>query len=176
MALLLHDIALVAFAVLMAAAAVEDFRRLIIPNALSLGLGLMWPLYLVAAPSLTGALAAVGCALAVFVVGALCFSRGYIGGGDVKLLSVATLWAGPAATPALLAVTGLLGGVLALILLTPPGLQMWLAARAMLAPGKARSAAGEAGKDAVAPSPLQVPYGIAIAAAALIITLPPNFS
>ena len=57
---------------------------------------MLWPLYFAAAPSLAAALAAIGCALAVFIVGALLFARGYLGGGDVKLLTAATLWAGPA--------------------------------------------------------------------------------
>ena len=96
----------------MATAAFEDLRRLIIPNGLILGLCALWPVHVATAPALT--LAAAGtaslCAAAVFIVGALLFSRGLIGGGDVKLLAAATLWAGPAATVSLLVVTSLLGG------------------------------------------------------------------
>src|SRR5262245_28690788 len=80
----LHRAALLVFAGLMVIAAFEDFRRLIIPNWLTLALALLWPIYLLAASSLSGALGAIGCALAVFAVGALCFARGYVGGGDVK--------------------------------------------------------------------------------------------
>src|SRR5437899_4718716 len=111
-----EGIALTAFAVVMAAAAFEDFRRLVIPNLLPIVLCVLWPVYFAAAPSLYGALAAIGCAAAVFLVGAVMFARGYLGGGDVKLLSAATLWAGPADTPALLVLTGVLGGALALFL------------------------------------------------------------
>src|SRR5436309_15928752 len=117
-----HSILLTVFAVLMAAAAIEDFRRLTIPNLLPAALCLLWPAYAFAtAPSLYGALAAAGCALAVFLVGAVFFARGWLGGGDVKLLAAATLWAGPAGTPQLLVATGLLGGVMTLFLLMPPG-------------------------------------------------------
>ena len=116
----------------MAAAAFEDFRRLIIPNLLPIMLCALWPLYFAAAPSLYGALAAIGCAAAVFVVGAVLFARGYLGGGDVKLLSAATLWAGPAGTLQLLMLTGVLGGLLALFLLMPFGMQIAVAARNML--------------------------------------------
>jgi prepilin peptidase CpaA len=147
------------FTGLMAAAAVEDIRRLVIPNAVVAGLCLLWPLHLAAAPSFTiaGSLGAAGCAAAVFLVGALLFSRGLIGGGDVKLLAAATLWAGPASTPALLVVTGVLGGLLTLVLL--------FSARLRAAISWARAAAA---------SSLPVPYGAAIAAAAVIVTLPPN--
>jgi prepilin peptidase CpaA len=81
------------FTGLMAAAAVEDIRRLVIPNAVVAGLCVLWPLHLATAPSFTivGSLCAAGCAAAVFLVGALLFSRGLIGGGDVKLLAAATL-------------------------------------------------------------------------------------
>ena len=158
----LHLIPLAGFTGLMATAAYEDLRRLVIPNRLVLALCLLWPFHLALAPKLglaTGGLAA-GCAAAVFIVGALLFARGLIGGGDVKLLTVATLWAGPAATPALLVWTGLLGGLLSLLLLTP---------LRMVVPGPAGAAADQA-------QPIAVPYGVAIAAAAIIVTLPSNFS
>jgi prepilin peptidase CpaA len=165
----LHLAALAAFAGLMIVAAVEDFRRLIIPNPLTLALLVLWPPYLAGAFSFAGALGALGCAAIVFVVGALCFARGYVGGGDVKLLSAATLWVGPAQTPALLLVTGLVGGALALFLLMPLGAQTAQFGRGLLARmfggGTAMTLAG----------PVQVPYGVAIAAGALIVTLPPHF-
>jgi prepilin peptidase CpaA len=167
--LALHLVPLAGFTGLMAVAAVEDLRRLVIPNALILALCVLWPLHLALAPNLTlatGGLAA-GCAAAVFVVGAVLFSRGLVGGGDVKLLTAATLWAGPAATPALLVWTGLLGGLLSLALLTPFGSQ--IAAARPVAPGSSGAAANEA-------HPVAVPYGVAIATAAILVTIPPNFS
>src|SRR5260370_20089393 len=131
----LHAVLLTVFAVLMVAAAVEDFRRLTIPNLVPAALCLLWPAYFAAtAPSLYGALAAIGCALAVFLVGAALFARGWLGGGDVKLLAAATLWAGPAGTPSLLILTGMLGGAPALFLLLPVGGQMAAAARALPGP------------------------------------------
>ena len=158
----IHLVPVAGFTGLMAVAAFEDLRRLVIPNRLTLALCVLWPFYLAIAPNLglaAGVLAA-GCAAAVFVVGALLFARGLIGGGDVKLLAVATLWAGPAATPALLVWTGLLGGLLSLALLTP---------LRMVLPGPAGVAADDA-------HPIAVPYGVAIATAAIIVTIPPNFS
>jgi len=161
----LHAITLTVFAVVMAAAAFEDFRRLIIPNLLPITLCVMWPLYFATAPSLVGGLAALGCAVAVFLVGAVLFARGYLGGGDVKLLAAATLWAGPADTPALLVLTGVLGGALAVFLLMPFGAQLAAAGRALLTPSSASS-------PEHAPA-TAVPYGVAIAGAALIVTFSP---
>ena len=164
----LHPQAIVvtAFGVVMVAAAVEDFRRLVIPNVLPIILCALWPLSFAAAPSLYGALAAIGCAAAVFLVGAILFARGYIGGGDVKLLSAATLWAGPAGTPALLTLTAVLGGALALFLLMPFGMQIAVAARGMLGQPSVATERGLA---------MPVPYGVAIAGAALIVILHPYF-
>jgi prepilin peptidase CpaA len=160
-------IVLTAFGVVMAAAAFEDFRRLIIPNLLPILLCALWPLYFAAAaPSLYGALTAIGCAAAVFLVGAVLFARGYLGGGDVKLLSAATLWAGPSGTPELLMLTGVLGGALALFLLMPFGTQIAASVRGMMG-----QPAIETGRGLAMP----VPYGVAIASAALIVILHPYF-
>jgi prepilin peptidase CpaA len=152
---------LAGFTGLMVVAAVEDFRRLVIPNAIVAGLCVLWPLHLATAPSVTlaGSFGAAGCAVAVFLAGALLFSRGLIGGGDVKLLAAATLWVGPASTPALLIATALVGGSLSLVLL--------FSATMRAATGWAKAAAA---------SSMPVPYGVAIAAAAVIVTLPPHLS
>lgn len=144
---------------LMAAAAFEDLRRLVIPNAIVVGLCILWPLHLAAGPGFTlaGGLSAAGCAMAVFLSGALLFSRGLLGGGDVKLLAAAALWAGPASTPMLLIITAVLGGLLTLVLLS--------SATVRTAFSWARTAAVRS---------VPVPYGVAIAAAAVIVTISPN--
>ena len=174
MSVALHLVPLAGFAGLMATAAFEDLRRLVIPNRLVLGLCLLWPFHVAIAP--TPSLAAAGgaalCAAAVFATGALFFARGLIGGGDVKLLAAATLWAGPGATPALLVATGLLGGLLSLLLLTPMG-GLIAAVRPTLPDPAGAAVPGAALSGA---TPVLVPYGVAIAAAALIVTIPPNFN
>jgi prepilin peptidase CpaA len=152
-------IALPVFAAVMAIAAYEDFRRLVIPNLLPAILCVAWPVHFAAAPSLFGAMTAVGCALAVFIVGAALFARGFLGGGDVKLLTAATC------TPSLLVLTGILGGVLTLFLLLPFGAQLAAAGRALLGPA-AIAAEHDTAKT--------VPYGVAIAGAALIVVLSPH--
>jgi prepilin peptidase CpaA len=158
-------IALPVFAAVMAIAAYEDFRRLVIPNLLPAVLCVAWPVHFAAVPSLFGAMTAVGCALAVFIVGAALFARGFLGGGDVKLLTAATLWCGAAGTPSLLVLTGILGGVLTLFLLLPFGAQLAAAGRALLGPA-AIATEHDTGKS--------VPYGVAIAGAALIVVLSPH--
>jgi prepilin peptidase CpaA len=158
-----HNLVLVAFILLMATAAFEDFRRFIIPNPLTVGLCVLWPLYFATAPSLAAGLAAIACGFAVFLVGALLFARGYVGGGDVKLLSAAALWAGPAGVANLLLLTGILGGVLALFLLVPAGSRIAAAIRRALGQTTAEAAA-----------PRYVPYGVPIAIAAVIVVLSPN--
>jgi prepilin peptidase CpaA len=92
------DLAPVAGSVaLMATAAVEDIRRLAIPNGVIVGLCLLWPFHLATASNvtMTAGMASIGGAVCVFFAGAQLFSRGLIGGGDVKLLAAATLWTGP---------------------------------------------------------------------------------
>jgi prepilin peptidase CpaA len=155
----------IGFAVLMALAAVEDFRRLVIPNRLVLGLLSLWPIHQAAAPAVArfAALESVGGALLVFTCGALLFSRGWIGGGDVKLLTAAALWAGIARLSTLLLLTGLLGGALALFCLTPVGARV--GTRTVEAPPGGISAGTRL-----------VPYGAAIAGAALITVLPSQWS
>jgi prepilin peptidase CpaA len=162
----LHYLALGGFVVLMAIAAFEDFRRFTIPNWLTLGLCALWPLSLLAAPSVSGTVGDLACGLIVFAIGALLFARGYLGGGDVKLLAAAALWSGPPLLPSLLILTGLLGGVLALIMVSPIG--------AILVSGTRARLGFTATPGAVASTP--VAYGIAIAAASLIVILPPQFN
>jgi prepilin peptidase CpaA len=158
-------IALPVFAAVMAIASYEEFRRLVIPILLPAVLCVAWPVHFAAGPSLFGALTPIGCALAVFIVGAALFARGFLGGGDVKLLTAATLWCGAAGTPSLLVLTGILGGVLTLFLLLPFGAQLAAAGRALLGPA-AIATEHDTTKS--------VPYGVAIAGAALIVVLSPH--
>ena len=108
-------ISLPVFAVVMAVAAFEDFRRLVIPNLLPVILCVAWPLHFAAAPSLVGAFGAIGCALAVFIVGAALFARGFLGGGDVKLLTSLGAVLGFKGELGVLFYVAILGGVFALV-------------------------------------------------------------
>lgn len=111
----------VALAVLVAAligAAVSDVRRYLIPNRYPVAIVLAYFLYATTQPldqGLWGLAAGAG----AFVVCAILFAAGVIGGGDAKLLAATTLWAGPSLTPLFLIYTVLAGGLLALAWLTP---------------------------------------------------------
>jgi len=172
--MILQILALSLFTAVMAVAAFEDVRWLTIPNLLPLLLCAAWPFYVAAAPvpggTLGAALGAAGCALAVFLGGAVLFARGWLGGGDVKLLSAATLWAGAPQALGLLVVTGLLGGALALILLSPLG-KFASAARRLLGPRDTPPSHPGAPEPAV-----PVPYGVAIAGAGVIVVVSPHIA
>jgi len=108
---------LIALAGLLIAAAWQDLRTLHIGNALSAAvaalfgvwsvIGMMSDTYTVVAFGLS-----VACAASLFVLGAVAFAAGVLGGGDVKLLAAVGLFAGPALIVDLLLVTALSGGLL----------------------------------------------------------------
>lgn len=103
-----------ASAVLLLLATATDvvFRR--VPNKVSAmltvcGLGLR-----LTSGSLVSGLVA---AAVVFALAAFCWRRGWLGGGDVKLLAAATLTLPPLLTPTFVLAVALAGGVLALVYL-----------------------------------------------------------
>jgi prepilin peptidase CpaA len=144
----LHVVPLLAVAALLIAAAVSDMRRLWIPDRYWIGIAAAYAVAALAQPW-QAALGAVVTAVAVFVGGALLFARGWIGGGDVKLLSSLALWAGPDALASLLFDTALAGAALAL---------------AMLLVLRRRTPADF---DVHQPLRQPMPFGVAIAAAGL---------
>lgn len=113
---------------LFAWAALSDGMRFRIPNAASLGIALLYPAHVLASPvpvDWPGALIVAGI---LFAVGLVLFVRGMVGGGDVKLLSAAALWAGPHLILQLLIVMGLTGGLLSMIVWLLQYLQRFRAA------------------------------------------------
>ncbi|HVJ52023.1 MAG TPA: prepilin peptidase [Aliidongia sp.] len=154
------DLAAIAgFTGLLLAAGWSDLRRLLIPNSLSLAILVLWPVHAVSASASIDPLGALSMALLVFALGFALFACGLMGGGDVKLLAVTSLWAGPALLPELLIFTTLCGGLIAIVLLSPPG--AWFEARVQEAGGLAHL------RVDVAPGARRrhrpMPYGVAIA-------------
>ena len=141
-------------------AAISDARTLRIPNILSASIALLFAAH--AAIDMTGGaiLAALGLAAATFILGFLAYYRGKLGGGDVKLLTVCMAWAGPDKAVEFLIVTGLAGGVLALALLSLPSLRS--------TGGLQRHWPKSATTSAAATS-APMPYGVAIAAGAIVV-------
>jgi len=112
---------------------------------------------LVSGMSLETVAVQIGIGLAVLVLGFCLFSFGYVGGGDAKLLAGTALWFGWSEIVPFVIITTLCGGVLAIGLLS--------ARRVPLPAGLARlpwlARLHDASEGA--------PYGIAIAAGALIV-------
>ena len=143
-----HRLAPWAFAVLLIGAAWSDARSYLIPDRYSLVIALLHPAYALTGsdPSLIVGATAVG--TGVLLIAAGLFAGGLMGGGDVKLLSAAALWAGPAQVVPFLLVVAMAGGLLSLLVL--------LRVRAAAIAGRP-----------VAAQRRCVPYGLAIAAGGL---------
>jgi prepilin peptidase CpaA len=170
-----HNTTLCLLLVLTAAAAVHDVRTGLIPNRLVLaGLVLAACLRLLVEPALHGGpvLAALGSAalgaFACAVVPLLLYAAKGLGGGDVKLLIVLGFAAGPLAGVELQLYAFMLGSLGAFAWLAYRGvlLQTLLSSAALLVPGF-----GRRGRAAAEPARLQVRFGPAIFAGALVSAL-----
>jgi len=119
---LLQTGCLAAFAILLIAAGWQDLRTLRIANRLSLATVAAFAVWAAAGLAL-GRLSAATLgitilySLAVFAIGATGFAAGILGGGDVKLLAAASLFAGSAHLIDFFVVTALVGGALGLAVL-----------------------------------------------------------
>lgn len=108
---LCRDALLVAACAVLAAAALRDVAVRTIPNTTCLALvGLALALRIAGGTWLVSVLAAS----AVFAIAVACWTRGWLGGGDVKLLAGAALLVSPPQVPTLLAAVALAGGVMSL--------------------------------------------------------------
>jgi len=116
---LFTDLLCAALAVMLLWAAVVDIRTRTIANGLNLTIALMAPLFWWAAgvDLWPDAAIRVGVAAAVFLLLALAFYAGAMGGGDVKLAAALALWFSPASTLKLLVLMSLAGGLLTLIVM-----------------------------------------------------------
>ncbi|MEN2785834.1 prepilin peptidase [Sphingomonas qilianensis] len=130
--------------VLLLSAAVEDARSRQIANGKNAAIALLAPLWWWAQglqlwPDIALQIAV---ALIVFALFCFAFARGWMGGGDVKMIGAVALWCVDwGALAWLLILMSLIGGVLTLVLV----IDQW----------RRRSTA-----------PIEVPYGVAIAVAA----------
>lgn len=152
-------LSLIVFPALVIWAGIKDGTNYTIPNWISATLALAYvPIAVLVGMGLGQIGLSILVTLAVLIIGIVCFALRWIGGGDAKLLAACALWLGPSSLPMFLLTTALLGGGLALGLLALRNpLLVPLVQR--LPPWTARL---------VTPSE-DVPYGVAIAAAALII-------
>lgn len=147
---------LLVFPVSMVFAAAFDLFTMTIPNRISMalvgGFVLVAPLSGLPLPTIGMHVAAGGLVLAV---GFFAFVRGWLGGGDAKLLAAAALWLGFDSLDSFLLMVGLLGGVLSCTILA---FRVYVPASMFKGP---HWLVRLHGKDN------GVPYGLAIGAAAL---------
>lgn len=145
-------------------AVVSDFRTLIIPNWVSIALIALFAVFAAMHLDMRSTLAHLAVAGVVFAVALVFFLAGWMGGGDVKLLTAAALWMGPFRAAEFTVIMALLGAGLAVslillrqyewVLRSPIGQQAVIRRLGDLA------RAGEC------------PYGVAIGVAALIASPP----
>lgn len=135
---------LCALGILLVAACVTDLRSRIISNRLNLAVASLAPLWWAAngMEPWPGMAAQIGVALIVFALFTILFALGCMGGGDVKLLGALALWFPWAAVLSMLMSMALLGGLVTIVTVVHHRVTRRL------------------GQP-------QIPYGIAISAAAL---------
>lgn len=178
--MLLTYLCLTAFLGLLGLAAFNDLRERRIPNRLTGGVALLYPVYVLVSPMPVAWLAAVGLAAVVFLIGLALFARQLIGGGDVKLIAAISLWAGPEHFVSFMVLTALTGGALSLFTLWCQRwhgvIQAHLAALGLATSGGPRADLPEAPSSTITTtgSPdlaATLPYGIAIAAGGIAVAV-----
>lgn len=143
-----------ALALLLVSAGIEDARSRNIANWKNAAIALLAPAWwwangLALWPDTA---IQIGVAAAVFALFIGAFALGQMGGGDVKMIGALALWLPVQPLVWMLVLMSLLGGVLTLVMLA----ERWL----------------RRGGNA----PIEVPYGVAIALAALLILREPIFN
>lgn len=151
-------IAILAVIAALVAAAITDVATYLIPHRYPSAVALAFAVYAIGKPApvwLYGMLAAA----LLLAVGVLLFDRGVLGGGDVKLMTAAALWAGFDQLSLMLFVISIAGGALALAHLSP--LRRLMPAR----PGTAPAV------DLRSRLQQPIPFGVAIAIGGVAVAL-----
>lgn len=156
--MLLQAITLLLFPAVMAFAASSDLLTMTISNRITLILLVgFFPLAYLAGMSQQELISHIGAGFLVLVITFVFFARGWIGGGDAKLAAVTALWFGFDQLLAYALYASLLGGVLTLAMMR---------FRLMPLP---KALAGQEWVRRLHQLDGGVPYGIALAAAALLV-------
>ncbi len=137
-------------------AAFSDWKHYKIPNYLSLILILLYPVFILTSPVEISWIYSIAVAVATFVVGFALFAMGLFGGGDVKLITALSLWAGTELILTFLVSMVLAGGVLVFVVIIREAL------RQMDDKGGFFK-----GARAAVRTKTPVPYGVAIAVGSL---------
>jgi prepilin peptidase CpaA len=155
-AMLTEAIRLTLFPVMLAFAAFSDLFTMTIANRVSLILaGGFFLLAVLTGMSAHDMLSHAGAGAGVLVVAFICFTQGWIGGGDAKLAAVTVLWLGLGHLADYLVYASLLGGALTIALIQ---------FRTMPMPQLLK---GRQWAERLHRQDTGVPYGIALSVAAL---------
>jgi len=149
------------FVGLLSLALVSDAHTFRIPNRISVALVALYPVYVSAAIQPADWAGSIGLMIVTLAVGLAAFAMRVLGGGDVKLLAVGALWAGPEAAAEFFILTGLIGGAFALIFVTPYRINLALLCQA----------AGQTHMRDVFLGNV-IPYGLAISSAGILVITP----
>lgn len=148
------------FPAIMIHAAVGDLMTMRIPNRV---ISVLLASYIVAVPilglTLSDVLWALAAAAAVFAFGLISFCCHWMGGGDVKLLTIAGLWLGAANVVPFIFYTSMFGAMLTLLILIFRQAPLPVAWR------------GRDWLERLHRRDAGVPYGVAIAAAGVLVYL-----
>jgi len=117
------DLLLTLLAILLFAAAVIDVRTFTISNRLNLAVALLALVYwwAVQLPLWPDAAVQLAVAAGVFLLLALAFAAGMMGGGDVKLAAALVLWFSPVNTVRFLVIMSIAGGLVTIVFLAIHG-------------------------------------------------------
>ncbi|HEY1943783.1 MAG TPA: prepilin peptidase [Roseiarcus sp.] len=157
-ATILIPAAIVFFPAVLALAASMDLLTMTIPNRICAALAIGYFIVALAVGVPLGAiLINVSCAAAVLATMFALFAFGFVGGGDAKLAAATSLWLGWGMMLDFSATTAIYGGVLTLVILLGRRLvlPMWLSRHLWIA--------------RLHDSRTGVPYGIALAAAGMML-------
>ena len=136
-------------------AALRDIRSFTIPNAICISVLAIYPAHVLASHASIDWVGGILTGTIVLAIGFVCYVFNWTGAGDVKLLAVSAVWAGPDLIAPFLVVTAVAGGVLSAA--------MMLHTRF----AGSNSADGTATVPFFALLKIHVPYGTAIAVGGL---------
>ncbi len=156
--MLASQISVVLFMALSAAAALSDIAYYKIPNVLVAAILVLYPGYVLFNPATVDWLPAAGVAAVALVIGFGLFATKIFGAGDAKLVAVSMLWAGPALALPMILIISVVGGVMAIIMLSR---MRFVIADALNSMGKSSLGDAVLAKD--------MPYGVAIATGGLFV-------
>lgn len=167
----IHTVLSFCIIAVLAIAAVSDLKARIISNRLVLclvpvALGMMALRLSAGTPVMTALVWPMITTLSVFAVGLILFARGMMGGGDVKLITTLALCLPAASVLPFLFLMAIIGGVVAMLTAIAAAFQKsWLQL--------AEIETGFSPACTASHTIVQVPYGVAIAAAGVAVVAMP---